>query len=498
MKDEINAIERNETWQLTDLPPHKREIGVKWVFRTKFNPDGSVFKYKARLVVKDFAQVAGVDYGDTFAPVARHDTIRLLLALAGQKGWQVFHLDVKSAFLNGILNEDIYVKQPEGFQVAGQEHKVYKLYKALYGLKQAPRAWYSRIDTHLIKLGFNRSQNEATLYLKQGNNEVDLIVSLYVDDMLVTGSNEELMEKFKIEMQEIFEMSDLGIMNYFLGMEIQQCSKGIFISQKKYACDILKKFKLEACKGVASPLALNEKISRDDGDKLEEPAVFRSLVGSLLYLTATRPDLMFPAGLLSRFMSSPSNVHMGIAKRVLKYIRGTTDLGIWYMKTGGVNLNGFADSDWAGSIDDMKSTSGYVFTIGTGAICWNAKKQEVVAQSTAEAEYISLAAAANQAVWLRKLLEDLGQKQDSPVDLFCDNKSAIAIAQNPVQHGRTKHINVKFHAIREAGKNLLIKVHHCSTEVQLTDLMTKALPPTRLEFLKTRIGMSKANIKEEC
>lgn len=189
---------------------------------------------------------------------------------------------------------------------------------------------------------------------------------------------------------------------------------------------------------------------------------------------------------------------MGIAKRVLKYIRGTTDLGIWYMKTGGVNLNGFADSDWAGSIDDMKSTSGYVFTIGTGAICWNAKKQEVVAQSTAEAEYISLAAAANQAVWLRKLLEDLGQNQDSPVDLFCDNKSAIAIAQNPVQHGRTKHINVKFHAIREAEKNLLIKVHHCSTEVQLADLMTKALPPTRLEFLKTRMGMSKANIKEEC
>jgi hypothetical protein len=168
------------------------------------------------------------------------------------------------------------------------------------------------------------------------------------------------------------------------------------------------------------------------------------------------------------------------------------------MKTGGVDLNGYADSDWAGSVDDMKSTSGYIFTIGTGAICWNAKKQEVVAQSTAEAEYISLAAAANQAVWLKKLLEDLGQELSSPVDLFCDNKSAIAIAQNPVQHGRTKHIDVKFHAIREAEKNLLIKVHHCPTEVQLADLMTKALSPARLEFLKMKIGMSKAKLKEEC
>ena len=207
---------------------------------------------------------------------------------------------------------------------------------------------------------------------------------------------------------------------------------------------------------------------------------------------------MFPAGLLSRFMSSPSNVHMGVTKRVLKYIRGTADLGILYSKSGGVKLSGYADSDWAGSVDDMKSTSGYVFTIGSGAICWNAKKQEVVAQSTAEAEYISLAAAANQAIWLNKLLADLGQGQSSPTELYCDNKSAIAIAQNLVQHGRTKHINVKCHSIREAEKNLLVKLHYCPTEIQLVDIMTKALPKARLEFLRMKLGLSKANLKEEC
>ncbi|KAJ9674470.1 hypothetical protein PVL29_023803 [Vitis rotundifolia] len=303
--------------------------------------------------------------------------------------------------------------------------------------------------------------------------------------MLVTGSNVRLLAEFNMEMQDVFEMSNLGIMNYFLGMEIHQCNSGIFISQRKYVVDILEKFKLESCKEVATPLAQNEKISKNDGKKIEEPFAYRSLVGSLLYLTATRPDLIFPTGLLSRFMSLPSNVHMGVAKRVLKYVRG-------------VKLDGYADSDWVGSVDDMKSTSGYVFTIGLGVICWNSRKQEVVAQSTVEAEYISLEAAANQGIWLRKLLADLGQEQSSPTELCCDNKSAIAIAQNPVQHGRTKHINVKFHSIREAEKNSLVKLHYCSTDVQLADIMTKARPKSRLEFLRLKLGMSKANLKEEC
>ncbi|RVW94557.1 Retrovirus-related Pol polyprotein from transposon RE1 [Vitis vinifera] len=445
----------------------KAEIDV---FITKFNSDGSIFKYKARLVVKGFAQVAGVDYGDTFAPVARHDTIRLLLALAGQMGWKVYHLDVKSAFLNGILLEEIYVQQPKSFKVTGHEQKVYKLHKALYGLKQAPRAWYSRIDSHLIQLGFRRSENEATLYLKQNEDGLQLVVLVYVDDMLVIGSNVRLLAEFKMEMQDVFEMSDLGIMNYFLGIEIYQCSSGIFISQRKYVVDILKKFKLESCKEVAILLAQNEKISKNDGEKLEEPSAYRSLVGSLLYLTTTRPDLMFPTGLLSRFMSSPSNVHMGVAKKVLKYVKG--------------------------SIDDMKSTSGYVFTIGLGVICWNSRKQEVVAQSATETEYISLEATANQGIWLRKLLADLGQEQSSPTELYCDNKSTIVITQNPVQHGRTKHINVKFHSIREAEKNSLVKLHYCSTDVQLADIMTKTLPKSRLEFLRLKLGMSRANLKE--
>ncbi|KAL4297286.1 hypothetical protein GQ457_12G021970 [Hibiscus cannabinus] len=447
MKSEISAIEKNGTWFLTNLPSGKHAIGVKWVYRTKFNPDGTIFKHKARLVVKGYAQIGGVDYGDTFAPVARLDTIKLLIAIAGQLGWNVFHLDVKSAFLNGVLEEDIYVCQPEGFVVPGKEHQVYKLKMALYGLKQAPRAWYYRIDSYLQKLGFQRCVNEATLYLKKEKNADLLVISLYVDDLLVMGSNDKA---------------------------------------------------LESCKGVDSPLPSNLKLSKNDGEKLYDPSIFRSIVGSLLYMTATRPDLMFPATLLSRFLSSPTDVHLGVAKRVLRYVKSTLGEGLNYLKMDNVVLNGYSDSDWAESLDDMKSTSGYVFNLGSGAICWSSKKQQVVAQSTAEAEYIVVVAAANQTIWLRNLLSDLGFKQESATVLLCDNKFAIAIAENPVQHGRTKHINVKFHAIREAEKNSLIKMEFCSSEMQVADLMTKALSRNRMLFLKHELGITNINLKVEC
>ena len=217
---------------MTELPQNKKEIGVKWFSEPNSIQMVQFSNTRLDWLLKALLQIVGVDYGDTFAPVARHDTIRLLLALAGQKEYKVYHLDVKSAFLNGILFEEIYVQQPEGFVVTGHEQKVYELHKAFYGLKQAPRAWYSRINTHLIQLGFKRSENEATLYLKQDKDGLQLVISLYVDDMLVTGSNVKLLAEFKREMQDVFEISDLGIMNYFLGMEIHQCSSGIFVSQK--------------------------------------------------------------------------------------------------------------------------------------------------------------------------------------------------------------------------------------------------------------------------
>ncbi|KAL4302663.1 hypothetical protein GQ457_10G003570 [Hibiscus cannabinus] len=392
---------------------------------------------------------------------------------------------------------DAMMSEISAIEKNGKEHQVYKLKRALYGLKQAPRAWYYIIDSYLQKLGFQRCVNEATLYLKKEKNAYLLVISLYVDDLLVMGSNDKAVSEFKLSMQKEFEMSDLGLMSYFLGMEINQSKADIFISQNKYALDVLKKFKLESCKGVDLPSPSNLKLSKNDGEKLYDPSIFRSIVGSLLYMTATRPDLMFPATLLSRFLSSPIDVHLGVAKRVLKYVKSTLGEGLNYLKMDNVVLTGYFDSDWAVSLDDMKSTSEYVFNLGSGAICGSSKKQQVVAQSTAEAEYIA-AAAANQAIWFRNLLYDLGFKQESATVLLCDNKSAIAIADNPIQHGRTKHINVKFHAIRKAEKNSLIKMEFCSFEMQVADLMTKALSRNMMLFLKHELGITNINLEVEC
>ncbi|KAH0667872.1 hypothetical protein KY285_029078 [Solanum tuberosum] len=438
--DRISLIVNN----LVDRPRNRKVIGVKWIFKTKLNPDGTICKHKARLVVKGYAQQYGVDYQETFAPAARYDTIKLILAFASHSSWQIHQLDVKSAFLNGLLAEEIYVEQPDGFSIPGKEDQVYLLTKALYGLKQDPRAWYERMDNHLIQLGFSRSQSEATLYVKVTAGE-SLIVSIYVDDMLVTGSKIELIQRFKDEMEKIFEMTDLGAMKYFLGMEVLQYSDGIFICQQKYISDILNRFKMQDCKPVSTPITTGVKLGKDEDSEKVDDSMYRSLIGSLLYLTASRPAILFVVSLLSRFMHSPKDTHFTAAKRVL-----------------------------------------------------SSRKQETTAQSTAEAEYIAAASAVNQAIWLGKMLKDLGHEQTEATKIMCDNSSAVSISKNPVFHGRTKHNKIKFHFIREVQQSNEVLLVHCSSENQLADIFTKSLPKERFEDLRQRIGVCHKNAKEEC
>ncbi|XP_031249322.1 uncharacterized protein LOC116107157 [Pistacia vera] len=371
---------------------------------------------------------------------------------------EVHQLDVKSAFLNGLLNEEIYIEQPEGYQIQGEEGKVYLLKMALYGLKQAPRAWYSRINDHLLSLDFVRSPNEHTLYIREAEDDV-MIISLYVDDLLVIGSNQAQVLEFKKSMHSEFEMTDLGEMSYF-GMKIDQCVDGIFVNQRKYASEVLKKFCIENCKPVDLPLVPNLKLSKSDEAKKVDEGLYRSLIGCLLYLTATRLDLMYATSLLSRFMSQPTKTHFKTAKRVLRYVKGSTDFGVWFKRSENLKLVGLSDSDWAGLTYDMRSTSRYAFFLNCGAICWLSRKQETVAQSIAKAEYISDAAAVNQAIWLRKILEDLKLKQVKPTAIMCDNQSSVAMAKNLMHHRRTKHIKMKFHAVREAEKNGEVELMH--------------------------------------
>ncbi|CAL2254019.1 unnamed protein product [Prunus armeniaca] len=441
MEIEMEMIEKNETWELVDRPSDKPVIGVKWVYKTKLNLDGSIQKHKARLVVKGYAQKPGIDFNETFAPVARLDTIRTHIALAAQKGWKLYQLDVKSAFLNGVLKEEVYVDQLDGFVTTNYEDKMYKLKKALYGLKQAPRALYEEINAYLISCGYVRSTSEATLYCKTKEDSETLIVSIYVDDIVYTGSSGELIAEFKSEMMRRYEMTDLGLLYHFLGMAVIQTESCIFINQKKYALTLLNKFGLKQCKPVSTPLVASEKLCKEDGSDLANESEYRQIVGSLLYLTATRPDIMFAASLLARFMHCPTKKHYGTAKRVLRYIQGTIDFGIEYHKGKEVVLIGYCDSDWSGSQDDMRSTSGYAFSFGSGVFSWASVKQHNVALSTTEAEYVSASEATTQAIWLRFVLKDFGELQTEATPLMVDNTSAIAMTRNLVFHQKTKHIN---------------------------------------------------------
>ena len=331
MAEEISAIERNKTWTLVKAPPGIKPIGVKWVFRMKKDQTGAIVKHKARLVAKGYSKKFGIDYEEIYASVARFDSIKILIAIAAQLNWNLHHLDVKSAFLNGVIKEDLYVMQPEGFVKRGKKSHVLKLTKALYGLKQAPRVWNSKLNKTMDDLGFKRSKLNAALFYK-GSEKEKVLVGIYVDDLIITGPRGELICKFKEEIKEKFEMIDLGLLSSYLGMEVRQSSVNIFLSQRAYINHILKAFKMDDCNAIQTPMEVHLKPHREAEGKLVNLTNFRSLIGSLRYLMNTRLDITFCVSYLSRFMDKPSSEHLAAAKRILRYLNGTVNFGILYKR----------------------------------------------------------------------------------------------------------------------------------------------------------------------
>ncbi|KAH9781357.1 hypothetical protein KPL71_008429 [Citrus sinensis] len=310
----------------------KEQKMLKWVYMTKLNENGEIDKYKAHLVAKGYKQEFGVDYKEVFAPVARLETIRLIIALASQNAWPVFQLDVKSAFLHGELQKEVFIEQPPGYVKLGSEHKVYKLKKALYGLKQAPRAWYSHIDAYFLKEGFRKCPYEHTLYTKIGDDGKMLMVCLYVDDLIYTGNDRVMFEKFKESVMLEFDVTDLGLLHYFLGLEVIQSDAGNFICQKKYVEEILERFQMKNCNSVTTPIEKGLKLVKDLAGRIVDSTLYKQIVGSLMYLTATRPDIMHTVSSISRYMEHPREDHLLAAKRILRYLRGTAKFGLFYKK----------------------------------------------------------------------------------------------------------------------------------------------------------------------
>jgi hypothetical protein len=405
MTKEHQSIMKNDVWEIVPRPKEKSVVTSKWVYKIKHATDESMDKYKARFVARGFPQKEGEDYDETFSPVARYTSIRAIISLAASMGWNLHQMELKTTFLNGAIEEEVYIEQPHGFEVHSRDTHVCRLKKALYGLKQAPRAWYARMDNYLTRLGFSKSHADPNLYYKVVDN-APVILLLYVDDLFITGE-ESLIIQCKKELAFEFDMKDLGLMHYYLGLEVWQKRGEVFLGQGKYAIKILQKFGMMDCKSMDTPMTTDIRKVKDPNSDPVHPSLYRQLIGSLMYLVNTRPDICFAVNTLSQFQVEPRHEHWIAAKHVLRYIRGTINYGLRYTASSDVQLHGFTDLDWAGSAKDRKSTSGMCFSLGSTMISWGSRKQKSVALITTEAEYIATCEACTKAIWLRKLISDL-------------------------------------------------------------------------------------------
>ncbi|GKB09032.1 retrovirus-related pol polyprotein from transposon TNT 1-94 [Tanacetum coccineum] len=487
MQEELHQFDRLQVWELVDKPFGKNVIKLKWLWKNKKDEDQTVIRNKARLVAKGYAQEEGIDFEESFAPVARLEAVRIFVAYAAHKSFPIYQMDVKMAFLNGPLKEEVYVAQPDGFVDPDHPEKVYLLRKALYGLKQAPRAWYDELSNFLISKGFTKGTIDPTLFTIRYGEDI-LLVQIYVDDIIFGSTNPKFSKRFEKLMHSRFEMSLMGEMKFFLGLQIHQSPRGIFINQAKYALEILKKHGMEKGQSIGTPMATKPKLDADLSGEPVDQTDYRSKIGSLMYLTSSRPDIVQAVCYCARYQARPTEKHLKEVKRIFRYLRGTINMGLWYPKDSGFELTAFSDADHAGCIDTRKSTSGGIQFLGDKLVSWMSKKQDCTAMSSAEAEYVALSASCAQVMWMRTQLKDYGFNYNK-IPLYCDSQSAIAISCNPVQHSRTKHIHTRYHFIKEQVKNGIIELYFVRTEYQLADMFTKALPEDRFQYLVRRIGI---------
>ncbi|GJX34540.1 retrovirus-related pol polyprotein from transposon TNT 1-94 [Tanacetum coccineum] len=450
-----------------------------------------------RLVVKGYAQKEGIDFEEIFSPVVRMITVRVVLAMCATYDLHLEQLDVKTAFLHGNLEEEIYMLQPEGFEQKVKENLVCRLNKSLYGLKQEPRCWYKRFDSFIIGLGYNRLHADLCAYFKRFRNNDFVILLLYVDDMLVAGPNKDRMSKLKAQLVREFEMKDLGPANKILRMQIHRdrVSRKIWLSQKSYVKKFLQRFNMQDCKPISTPFPTNIKLSskmspRSEKERMEISRVpYASAVGSLIFaMICTRPDIAHAVGVMSRYIAEPGKKHWEAVKRILRYIKGTSDVALCYEESG-LTVKGYVDSDYAGDLDGSKSTTGYVFTLSGGIVSWVSKLQSVVAMSTTEAEYVAAAQASKEAVWLKMLLEELGHEQDN-ITLFCVNQSTLYLARNPAFHSKTKHIRVQYHFVREKVEEGTVDMQKIHTDDNVADYMTKAINCDKFIWCRSSCGLA--------
>uniref|UniRef100_A0A2N9HKD0 Uncharacterized protein n=1 Tax=Fagus sylvatica TaxID=28930 RepID=A0A2N9HKD0_FAGSY len=455
--EEIQALQSNRTWILVPRPANTNIVGSKWVFRTKYLPDGSIERLKARLVAKGYTQVPGLDYTDTFSPVIKATTVRVVLCLT-----------------------------PPGYIDPRFPNHVCQLKKALYGLKQAPRAWFQRFSSFLLQLGFYCSRADTSLFVFHKHSDM-IYLLLYVDDIILTGNNPSLLEKFTCRLNSEFTTKDLGSLSYFLGLEATPTTNGLFISQLKYAHDILIRAQLLDSKPVHTPMVVSQHLSADS-PLFSDPTLYRSLVGALQYLTITRPDIAHAVNSISQFLHSPTDHHYLAVKRMLRYVKGTLHFGLTFHPSIAPGaLVAYSDADWAGCPDTRRSTSGYSIYLGDNLVSWSAKKQPTISRSSCEFEYRALALTAAEILWLTHLLRDLRVSHSQPPLLLCDNKSAIFLSSNPVSHKRAKHVELDYHFLRELVLTGKLRTQYVPSHLQVADIFTKSVSRPLFDFFRSKL-----------
>lgn len=490
MEEEMKSLRENNTWTMTELPPGRKTIKSKWVFKTKRNDIGEIVRYKARLVAKGYTQRAGIDYTETYAPVVRYTSIRFLTALAVQRGLKIHQMDAITAFLQGDLSEEIYLEQPDGFN--DNTGRTCKLNRAIYGLKQAGRQWSSKLNEKLKSFGLKKCIQDPCIFYSEN---WDLIIAIYVDDFLIFYKKEADLIKLKQQLCEVFKMKDMGLAKGCIGIRINQTNKFIELDQGIYVSEVLKRFGMENCKPACAPSDTNTKLSIDmpsDNANAEELAKipYQEAVGSLLYLAqGTRPDIAFAVNDVSRFNSNYSLAHWKAVKRILRYLSGTINYKLCFSIQDANQMVAYSDADWASDIDKRRSCTGYVFIISSGAVSWKSTRQSTVALSSTEAEYMALSATVQEVIWLMQMAEELGLDVIKPIVIKCDNQSAIKLAESDGYRQRPKHIDIRFHYIREKIQNGLIKVEFLKTEKMVADSLTKAVPGNKNNFCAKSMGL---------
>ena len=476
-----------------DLPPGSRPIGCKWVFRRKYHTDGSLQTFKARLVAKGFKQKEGIDYFDTYAPVARITSIRILFALASIYDLYVHQMDVKTAFLNGDLDEEVYMEQPEGFVLPGNEHKVCKLVKSLYGLKQAPKQWHEKFDQAILSDGFKHNNADKCLYSKCCDDHV-IIVCLYVDDMLIVSNDMKGITETKRFLSSIFKMKDLGEVDTILGIKVKKNSGGYALSQAHYIEKVINKFSHLKIKEANTPFDSSLKLEKNDGRAVAQ-LEYASAIGSLMYAAqCTRADISFAVGKLSRFTSNPSMDHWKAIGRVLGYLKRTKELSLQYSKFPEI-LEGYTDASWISSMGDNLSTSGWVFMLGGGAVSWGSKKQTCITHSTMEAEFVALAATGKEAEWLRDLMLDIPftAGKVSTISIHCDSQATLARAYSRVYNGKSRHISLRHEYVRQLIQDGIISISFVRSSGNLADPFTKPLTRDLVRITSKEMGLKLLN-----